>query len=122
MEPKNFNKNDIQQNQNLSFTPDVCISALKNDGFEKILDKIVDKVYVEKVDNSAIVLTNQRHINALGEANQICNKIIEIIDFQTVDIVLFEIKNLWSVLGKITGESENEKIIDEIFSRFCLGK
>ena len=31
--------------------------------------------------------------------------------------MLFEINNLWSELGKITGESENEKIIDEIFAK-----
>ena len=32
------------------------------------------------------------------------------------------IKNLWNNLGKITGKSENEDIIDLIFSKFCLGK
>ena len=31
-----------------------------------------------------------------------------------------EIKNVWNLLGKITGETENEEIINEIFSRFCL--
>ena len=87
-----------------------------------MLDAIVDKVYIEKVDNSALVLTNQRHIIALEQAKEVCDKILCIIDSQTVDIVLYEINNLWTVLGKITGESENEKIIDEIFSRFCLGK
>ena len=117
-----LNKTDLKNNNQNVFKPDVEISALKGEDYTKLLDAIVDKVLVEKVDNSALVLTNQRHINALNDAVICCDKILNIVGSQTVDIVLFEINNLWSVLGKITGESENEKIIDEIFARFCLGK
>lgn len=117
-----MNKSDINANIGNDFEPDVIISALNKNDYTKVLDAIVDKVYIEKVDNSALVLTNQRHIIALEQAKEVCDKILCIIDSQTVDIVLYEINNLWTVLGKITGESENEKIIDEIFSRFCLGK
>ena len=117
-----LNKTDLKNDTQNIFKPDVEISALKGEDYTKLLDAIVDKVLIEKVDNSALVLTNQRHISALNQAVECCDKILKIVDNQTVDIVLFEINNLWSVLGKITGESENEKIIDEIFSRFCLGK
>ena len=116
-----INKTDINKKVKTEFKADVEMSALNGD-YLKLLDAIVNKVYIEKVDNSAIVLTNQRHIIALENSLNICSKILSIIDVLTVDIILFEINSLWSELGKITGESENEKIIDEIFSRFCLGK
>ena len=108
--------------QKYPFDIDVCISALHNQNITEFLDKIVERVYKQKIDNSALVLTNTRHIEALKQALVCCDDILAKIDTQTIDIVLFEIKSLWSTLGKITGESENEKIIDEIFSRFCLGK
>ena len=39
-----------------------------------------------------------------------------------LDLVSIDIKNIWLALGDITGNSDNEKIIDEIFSKFCVGK
>jgi len=116
------NKSDVDKVQKYPFDVDVRISALQNENITEFLDRIVERVYKRKIDNSALVLTNTRHIQALKEAFARCDDILQKIDTQTVDIVLFEIKSLWSTLGKITGESENEKIIDEIFSRFCLGK
>ena len=116
------NKSDVDKVQKYPFDVDVRISALQNENITEFLDRIVERVYKRKIDNSALVLTNTRHIQALKEALARCDDILQKIDTQTVDIVLFEIKSLWSTLGKITGESENEKIIDEIFSRFCLGK
>lgn len=116
------NKSDFDKVQKYPFDIDVCISALHNKNITEFLDKIIERVYKQKIDNSALVLTNTRHVEALKQALVCCDDILAKIDTQTVDIVLFEIKSLWSTLGKITGESENEKIIDEIFSRFCLGK
>ena len=40
----------------------------------------------------------------------------------TLDIFDMQIKKIWKKLGEITGETANEAIIDEIFSKFCLGK
>lgn len=116
------NKSETKNIQKYPFDIDVCISAISGHNITAFLDLVIDKVYKQRIDNSALVLTNTRHIEALKQALESCDKILSLIDQQTVDIVLFEIKSLWGILGKITGESENEKIIDEIFSRFCLGK
>lgn len=116
------NKSDLKKSQSYPFDIDVCISAAQGCNITALLDRIIDKVYKQRIDSSALVLTNTRHILALKRSVEICDGILGLIDGQTVDIILFEIKKLWNELGKITGESENEKIIDEIFSRFCLGK
>jgi tRNA modification GTPase len=39
-----------------------------------------------------------------------------------LDLVSIDIKNIWYALGDITGNSDNERIIDDIFSKFCVGK
>ena len=40
----------------------------------------------------------------------------------SADFVVIDLRTLWEKLGEITGETVGEDIIDEIFSRFCLGK
>ena len=39
-----------------------------------------------------------------------------------IDIIQINIKDAWDSLGEITGETVSENIINEIFSKFCLGK
>ena len=58
---------------------------------------------------------------ALKEAKVVCDEISSSKN-SSMDIIAMLIKNVWNALGKITGESENEDIIDLIFSKFCLGK
>ena len=39
-----------------------------------------------------------------------------------VDLIEIDIKRIWTKLGEIIGETYKEELIDELFSRFCLGK
>jgi tRNA modification GTPase len=39
-----------------------------------------------------------------------------------VDLIEIDIKNLWETLGEITGQVYKDELLDEIFSKFCLGK
>lgn len=39
-----------------------------------------------------------------------------------IDMLEIDIKNIWTSLGTIIGETYSEELIDEMFSRFCLGK
>ena len=39
-----------------------------------------------------------------------------------IDMIEIDIKNIWNLLGSIIGESYSEELIDEMFSKFCLGK
>lgn len=98
------------------------VSALKELNIDKVKKSIYDKSLKNKVDLSKIVLTNIRHINTLKECAEKINSTIKTLEEIPFDVLAFEIKNLWNLFGKITGETENEKIIDEIFSKFCLGK
>ncbi|MGN0748651.1 MAG: tRNA uridine-5-carboxymethylaminomethyl(34) synthesis GTPase MnmE [Christensenellales bacterium] len=116
------NKADIGNEDETLGYEIVRISALKEENLEELLQKIYEKTIKEKIDTSKIVLTNLRHVNILKEAKQISDETLEKLDVLTLDVVAFEIKRIWETLGKITGQTENEKIIDQIFSKFCLGK
>lgn len=117
-----LNKMDAKINQKIPFENVFEISALKEEKIEELKQLLYDKTIKEKIDASQMVLTNQRHIEALNTAKALTENALKAIPGLSADIVNFELKNIWLELGKITGVSENEKIIDEIFSRFCLGK
>ena len=75
-----------------------------------------------KIDFSGLIITNQRHQEAIKDAIVQIEKTLKECDFQTVDILDMLAKDIWKTLGKITGETENEDIISGIFAKFCLGK
>ena len=100
----------------------VEISALKELNIDKLKQSIYDKAINNKIDLSKIVLTNIRHINILKECEEKMNNILNGLNEIPFDALAFEIKNIWETFGKITGETENETIINEIFEKFCLGK
>lgn len=117
-----LNKKDIKIKQEYPFETTYEISAFKEEGIEELKELIYKKTIKEKIDTSAMVLTNQRHIKALEKSLELTKNAQNVIMNLSTDIANFEIKKIWTELGKITGVTENEKIIDEIFSRFCLGK
>lgn len=100
----------------------INISAKNSENIDALLEKIYNKTVENKIDLSKIVLTNLRHINILKEAQKLSTEVLKNLNTMTLDVVAFEIKRIWNELGKITGETETEQIIDQVFSKFCLGK
>lgn len=100
----------------------INISAKNSENIDVLLEKIYNKTVENKIDLSKIVLTNLRHINILKEAQKLSTEVLKNLSAMTLDVVAFEIKRIWNELGKITGETETEQIIDQVFSKFCLGK
>ena len=77
----------------------------------------------EKIMNSSVIITNTRHINALDRALESLKNVIESLNNHvSLELVAVDIYNVWSVLGEITGETNNEEIINSIFMNFCVGK
>lgn len=117
-----LNKSDLGENLKFANDKVVSISALKKNNIEKIKTEIFNQVVDKKMDASGLVLTNLRQIDNLKTAKDAILLAIEKCDNESADIVAFLVKNVWDCFGKITGETETEKVIDEIFSKFCLGK
>lgn len=102
----------------------VKISALKKQGLEEIYSCIENMYNLNEIllDNE-IIITNQRHKNYIIQSIDELNKVEENINKNMpVDIIEIYLKNVLKNLGSITGEEASEEIINEIFSRFCLGK
>ena len=77
---------------------------------------------VINIDNE-IVITNERHKKIIKDAIINLNKSKEALkNNMPIDIIAIGLKDVLTNLGEITGEEASEEIINEIFSRFCLGK
>lgn len=126
-----LNKIDLEtrideNNEKIKQTSDniIKISALNNIGIEKLYEKISELFNLNEInlDNESII-TNIRHKNLISKSIGDVKKTKETINNKMpLDIIAIFIKDILSDLSNITGEEVSEDIINEIFSKFCLGK
>lgn len=109
-------KREVQQ-----FEQEIQVSAVKEEGVESLKQQIFNKLLTDNIDFNQMMIVNERQAANIKESYLICKEIL-LKQEESMDIVTMLIKNLWNSLGKITGQCENESIIDLIFSKFCLGK
>jgi len=77
----------------------------------------------EILQQNEVLLTNMRHKKAVEEARDSIGMVLDSIRMgMTEDFFSMDLMNAYESLGKITGESVEDDLVEEIFSRFCLGK
>lgn len=102
----------------------IKVSLKEGKNIEKITDEIKKIYNLEKIETSDLTyLSDARSISLLKQALSKINLAIKNIeDNSPIDIVELDLKNSWELLGQIIGETYTEELMDELFSRFCLGK
>ena len=100
---------------------EIEVSALEEKNISMLKDKILNEVITKNISADTLVLTNERHIQILEECDDFIKEIFENKNV-SLDVIAMLIKKIWTKLGEITGNTENEDIISLIFSKFCLGK
>lgn len=100
---------------------EIEVSALEEKNISMLKDKILNEVITKNISADTLVLTNERHIQILEECDDFIKEIFENKNV-SLDVIAMLIKKIWTKLGEITGNAENEDIISLIFSKFCLGK
>lgn len=110
---KNSGNNDI-----------VRLSLLTGEGLEDLEEKIETIVYGGNVSGGdELLVTNIRHKNSLEKAARSIEEVFRALDDGLpTDFLAIDIKASLESLGEITGESLSEDLVDQIFSRFCIGK
>lgn len=117
--------NKIDLPSNLPEIPNaIKISTKDNLGIELLKDNIIKIFNLEKISTTDMTyLSNARNISLLKTTlNKITEIIQEISNNTPIDIIEMDLKEAWETLGTIIGETYTDELIDEIFSRFCLGK
>ncbi|MEO8404819.1 MAG: tRNA uridine-5-carboxymethylaminomethyl(34) synthesis GTPase MnmE [Chitinophagaceae bacterium] len=101
----------------------VFISAKKGTGIEILKTRMADAVIKGQIETENTIVTNARHYHALKEAEKSLIDIKAGLDNQLPgDLLALDIRRALHYLGEITGEVNNEEMLDYIFSKFCIGK
>ncbi|ADL13830.1 tRNA uridine-5-carboxymethylaminomethyl(34) synthesis GTPase MnmE [Acetohalobium arabaticum] len=99
-------------------------SATEGIGIKELEELISDMVFGGQIKSTdQTLITNLRHKEAIEDAYEDMNRVKETVEQDLpADFVTIDLKSALEKLGKITGDTVDEDIIDRIFADFCLGK
>ena len=120
-----INKNDLPKNINLDIVDNVVYgSTMQIFGINALKDKIKELFNMEELEKGDFnYLSNARHIATIHECISVVESIKEgLKNGLPIDMLEIDIKKIWELLGNLIGESYDEELLDNLFSRFCLGK
>ncbi len=124
-----INKIDLENKLNrkeLKVDPNriIELSITEDKGIDELKNKITEMFNLSEIETKdPTYLSNSRSISILKR----CLKRVEdieqsLINNMPIDMIELDIKNIWEELGTINGSTYEEELLDEMFSRFCLGK
>ena len=119
---KVVNKIDLQMNSLKS--ADVFISALTGEGIDSLFSKLKEKVFGNSVytEKSAII-SNLRHYQCLKRSRESLIKALKGSEENlSGEYIASDIRNATIAMSEIIGEVTSEDVLNNIFSRFCIGK
>lgn len=99
------------------------ISAKTGYGVDEVKKSIKELFFKGEISTNNVIITNTRHKEALIRAYEsVVSAIDTLKNTFAIDLASIDVRNAWTFLGEITGDSLEENIIDKIFKDFCLGK
>lgn len=101
----------------------LSLSALTGSGLEDLKEALYAIFLKHGYPGSGLLVTNERHRDVLVRSGEAIGRGRACVDRgEAIEFLAFELRDALSCLGEITGETCPEEILDEIFSRFCIGK
>ena len=122
------NKIDIEtlndlKNEFIDFPEMIFISAKKQLNINELKNKLLSLFDARTVSATDTIVTNARHASSLTNANLALKKVLEGLHNNIVpDLLALDIRYALNEIGLITGEVSNEDLLNNIFSKFCIGK
>lgn len=121
------NKSDLKEELNEEEFKNYDVihtSLINNEGTNEILNKIKELFNLSEIETGDFTyLSNSRQIALVKECVALSNEIYNSNEQGTpVDLIQIDIQRLWELLGEIIGITYKDELLDEIFSKFCLGK
>jgi tRNA modification GTPase len=124
--------NDDMGQEHLSFLlPDsptsglsdlIGISAKNNFHIDDLKQKIYNTAIKDKLTGDQTLITNIRHLEALQKTEEALIRVLNGMDTVTSDFLAMDIKMALHYLGEITGVVTTDDLLENIFSKFCIGK
>jgi len=104
--------------------PAVNVSALDGAGFEALQAAIVRLAETFRVElGDELIAINARHAHALEEAKAaLSNAGRKLAEHEASELVASDLRAALDAFGQVSGKIDNERILDQLFSTFCIGK
>lgn len=102
----------------------IKISAKENDGMDSLIDLIKDMFFHGRIGfNDELYITNARHKEAVLEALESMRQVgVSLENDMPEDFYSIDLMSAYAALGRIIGEEVEDDLVNEIFSKFCMGK
>lgn len=121
-----INKIDLEQKINLGEVDDnvLFISTKNNNTIKELENKILETLNLNNLFNKDIAyISNARQLEKINFAIKALDEALTTIENEaTIDFVDIDIRKAWLYLGEIVGQTSTDNLLDELFSKFCLGK
>ena len=104
--------------------PAVRISALHGTGLDALLSAITNLVESFRVEiGDELIAVNARHAHALEQVVvSLKSATDKIVEHEAIELVSSDLRHALDLIGEISGKIDNERILDQIFASFCIGK
>ncbi|WP_374951513.1 tRNA uridine-5-carboxymethylaminomethyl(34) synthesis GTPase MnmE [Mucilaginibacter sp.] len=119
------NKADLLTTEQLAALPQddtIVISAREKQHIDELKQKIYRTAIHDQLTGHETLVTNIRHLEALQKTEQALIRVLSGIDSVTSDFLSMDIKQALHYLGEITGAVTTDDLLENIFSKFCIGK
>lgn len=119
------NKIDLDNKLDKSILDNYIELSVKDDiGIDKLRNKIKEMFNLDMIDKGDFTyLSSARSIALVRSALNSLESVNDgIKNNMPIDMVEIDLKQVWSILGEIIGETYSDELIDQLFSQFCLGK
>jgi len=100
----------------------LAISAKEKQHIDKLKQKIYSAAIKDKLTGDETLVTNIRHLEALQKTEEALMRVLKGMDTVTSDFLAMDIKQALHYLGEITGAVTTDDLLENIFSKFCIGK
>jgi len=121
-----INKSDLlseEQKKDYAVLNPLYISAKHQIGIDELKDELLNQVNLSNINTDDVMVTNIRHVEALQHTQEALEKVLYGIDNPiTSDFLAMDIRQALHHLGEITGTVTTDDLLENIFSKFCIGK
>lgn len=121
-----INKNDLESKIDLSKinNPNIVTgNTLNYDGLINLKNMIIKLFNLNEIEQDDYTyLSNARQIALITKAKNMIENIYNNFEFVPIDMFTIDLKNTYEILGEIIGATYKDDLLDELFSKFCLGK
>jgi tRNA modification GTPase len=122
-----INKTDLDKNIDVDKLKNYNIiygNTVDNGGLQDLKNEIINIFNLGQLESKDLTyLSNVRQVSTFKEAKKsLDSAILNTKNLTPIEMIDVDIKQVWDLLGELIGETYHDELLDELFSKFCLGK